>query len=465
MLCGKKSCPILKKVSILKSVIPFDYKKVQRNKTLFGASPPAVFVGRFGYPNINLGPMIPIDDVFLRESPELAVKDTSILDLSEMWYGKSMDDIVTYRTAMVRSNFRMNVHVGNDHTGEAKLVSDVRRKLNLNEEHLLDASQELALAKKSVDTETKFSKLRMNLQYDVHSPPLGPSGQTEKIDVVDNIKVHPKVQYVVDDTDLKATDALFNYLYKPTLSDSQVRDPKDPRVVNGTEMQRLLSAGLLGVKNKRKFVPTRWAITAVDSTISKKLAQEIKRYPEINQYYTFHQKYMDNNFIILLIPGPWSFEMMEVWNTDTIWTQEIPGVQTASSIEPQIMQDHEMEHGRKSYANNVTGAYYAARKEITEFLYRNRLQARCVVFREVSGGYLVPLGAWGIRETVRKALIDDFKGNNVEVSDSLPKALGRVRREFTIPLKKWLRASKLLTNIRKQRRLDEWLDFKPRKVA
>ncbi|MBD3352155.1 MAG: hypothetical protein GF364_11765 [Candidatus Lokiarchaeota archaeon] len=466
LLCGKKSCPILKKASILKSTVPFNYKKVQRNKTLFGASPPAVFVGRYGYPNVNIGPMIPVDEIFLQDKLQISKKDTGLLDISELWYGKSLDDIITFRTSMVRSNFKVNIQQGINQTGGPRLLRDVRRKLTSGDNRLLDSTQELAMSKISVDTETKFSKLRVNLSYDVHSPPVGPSGITEKIDVVDNIKAHPKVEYVVDDRDLKAADAIFDYLYPTSITNDRVKDPSLSRVVTGTEMQRLLSAGLLGSKNKRKIVPTRWSITAVDSIISKKLAKQIKRFPEINQYFTFHQEYLDNNFVILMIPGPWSYEMMEVWNADTIWTQVVPGIQPAiRNREPQIVQDYEMEHGRKTYADNVTGAYYAARKEVTEFLYLNRRQARVIVFREVSGGYIVPLGVWVIRETVRKGLENGFQGDNVIKHDNLPSALAVVRDHFNVPLSDWLHASKLLSNIRKQRRLDEWIEFKPRKIA
>jgi len=275
--------------------------------------------------------------------------------------------------------------------------------------------------------------------------------------VVDNIKVHPKVDYVINDKDLKAEEAIFGYLYQTNLSGNEVKDPRSKEVVTGSEMHRLLSSGLLGIKRQRKLVPTRWSITAVDSIISKHLAQEIKKFPEINQYYTFQSQYLDNNFLILLIPGPWSYEMMEIWNANTIWTQNVPGVQTNIEAKiPQIMQDHEMEHGRTKYADNITGAYYAARKEVTEFLYRIRSQARCVIFREVSNGYIVPLGVWVIRETIRDALRNGFMGPNVQVTDNLSAAVSRINGLFTIPLKYWMQTSQLLKIIKKQPTLDQW---------
>ncbi|MHA1728299.1 MAG: hypothetical protein ACTSWY_06165 [Promethearchaeota archaeon] len=467
LLCGKSSCPILTKHSIMKN-IPFNFEKVRRDKKIFGASPPSVFVGRYGYPNVNLGPMIPIDDIFLRDDVDKTMRDTSILDISELWYGKKIQDIIIYRTSLIRSNFRMNVKSGADLSGVTKLVEDVREKMSLGKRRLLDASQELAMSKRSVDTETTFSKVRLGgMTLDTNAPPAGPSGTTEKIDVIDNIQAHPKVEFVIDDIDLKAEDALFDYLYKTNLSNSgrNINDPGLSRVVTGTEMHRLLSAGLLGRKKDRRLVPTRWSITAVDSIISKKLAKKIRYFPQINQYYTFQRKYLDNNFVILLMPGPWSYEMMEVWNSNTIWTQPISGVQPSIKNKiPKIVQDHETEYGRKKYASNITGAYYAARKEITEFLYRNHRQARCIVFREIQGGYIVPLGVWVIRETVRNALMDGFSGQNVKKIDNLQTALERVNEEFSLPLGHWLQASKLLKYIKKQRRIDEWIRTKRKNI-
>ncbi|TLY10983.1 MAG: hypothetical protein E6K88_02680, partial [Thaumarchaeota archaeon] len=46
-----------------------------------GSSPPSVFVGRYGYPKVRIGPMIPP-----------LHGDTTILDRSEMWIGKSIEE-------------------------------------------------------------------------------------------------------------------------------------------------------------------------------------------------------------------------------------------------------------------------------------------------------------------------------------------------------------------------------------
>ena len=443
----------------MKSILPHNFRKIQRDKVIFGSSP-TVFVGHQGYPNnVNFGPMIPIDhDVLDRLNIKGNKKDTSILDRSESWFGKQIEEIVAFRSALVRSNFRVNVFSAGNFT-KPRSVDEISENLNRQNRKLLDASQELAMSKTSVDTEAEFSKIRLNMKFDISSAPAGPSGNAIKIDIADNIKPHPKVEYVVSDTDLKSVDAIVDYLYPTNLSGSEVKDPTDKSSVTESEIQRIFSAGLLGQSRARRLVPTRWSITAVDDIISKSLAEQIKKFPQINEYITFHSRYLDNNFIILLIPGPWSYEMMEIWQADSIWTQAVPGVQQGIKNQiPNIIQDHEMEKGRKNYASHITGAYYAARKEVTEFLYRNRKQARCVVFREVSGGYITPLGVWVIRESVKSALAQGFSGDGVEKTDTLRSAVSRIKNEnFSVPLEYWMRTSKLLKEIRRQRRLDEWM--------
>ncbi|MHA1749386.1 MAG: Nre family DNA repair protein, partial [Promethearchaeota archaeon] len=371
LLCGKKSCPILLKKSVMKSLVPYELNKTRRNVELFGASPPGFFVGHFNYPNVYLGPLVPFQEFELN----LGVTDNYILDAPELWFGKKIDEIVRYRSSLVRNNFITNVRVGQ----RTKKTTP-----SLKTQRLLETSQELSMAARPVDTETKIAKMNLRIMMDNHAPPLGPSGMTDKIRITENVKVHPKVDYCVSDTDLKAAQAVSEYLFfKGHVPQSTIK--------------RVFSAGLLGQKKKRRLVPTRWTITAVDDIISKALIKEIKKFPEIDNYQMFESDYLDNHFKILLFPGKFMYEMNEVWAPNTLWNISLSG--NNQNLKPQIMTDYEFYKGRKNYASNITGAYYAARKEICEYLYNIRRQARILIFREVRGGYIVPLGVWVIRET------------------------------------------------------------------
>ena len=64
MLCGKDRCPLMVKFYSQSRTAPkIDFRDIR------GSSPPAVFVGRYGYPKVDIGPLLP---------PEFG--DTTILD-------------------------------------------------------------------------------------------------------------------------------------------------------------------------------------------------------------------------------------------------------------------------------------------------------------------------------------------------------------------------------------------------
>lgn len=394
---------------------------------LFGASPPGFFVGRFNYPKVSVGPMIPFSEYTKQHFTTKA--EHHILDAPELWYGKQLPEIMQYRSSLVRTNFKIDVKVG-----EQKL----KNTPSLKEQRLLERSQLLSMAAQPTDTETKFNKLNLRMMLDNHSLPMGPSGYTNKIRITENVKVHPKVEYCVDDTDLKAQNAVSEYLYMEG-------------DVPLSTIQRVFSAGLLGEKKRRKLVPTRWTITAVDDMISKRLIEEIKTFPEINEYKIFEGTYLDNHFKILLFPGKFAFEMNEVWAPDSLWNP-VPG-EEKSNYQPEIMTDYEFYRGRKNYASNITGAYYAARKSVCEYLYNIRRQARIIIFREVSSGYIVPLGVWVIRETVKNTL----EAKKPRVQDNFEAAVETMSKGLLVDSKQWQHNSKLINFIRKQKTLDEFL--------
>lgn len=425
LLCGKKTCPILLKKSVLKSLVPFEFDKTLRNVELSGPSPPGFFVGHFNYPNVYLGPLVP----FQKFEIDQKISDYHILDAPELWFGKSIVDVIGYRSSLVRNNFKINVNIGK---------RSRKNMIPMKAQKLLETSQELSMAARPVDTETKLPKMNLRMLLDNHALPMGPTGMTEKIRITENTKVHPKVDYCVADTDLKATEAVSKYLYfKGRVPESTIK--------------RVFSAGLLGEKNKRRIVPTRWSITAVDDIISKALIKEIKKFPEINDYRIFERTYLDNHFKILLFPGKFTYEMNEVWAPNTLWNISLNG--NIRNLKPQIMTDFEFYKGRKNYASNITGAYYAARKEVCEYLYRIGRQARILIFREVQGGYIVPLGVWVIRETVKNAM--ELK--NPQILDNFDDSIKNMAEGFMVSYKYWKKSSKLINFVKNQRTIDNFL--------
>jgi len=409
----------------MKSLVPFELDKTRRDVEIFGASPPGFFVGHFNYPNVYLGPLVPFQEF----ETGLDISDYHILDAPELWFGKKMVDVIRYRSSLVRSNFKTNVFIGK---------KSRKSTPSLKTQKLLETSQELSMAARPVDTETKLERMNLRMMMDNHALPMGPSGITEKIEITENTKVHPQVDYCVSDTDLKASEAVSENLYfKGHVPESTIK--------------RVFSAGLLGEKNRRRIVPTRWSITAVDDIISKALIKEIKKFPEIDDYQIFEATYLDNHFKILLFPGKFIYEMNEVWAPNTLWNISLDG--NYRSLKPQIMTDFEFYGGRKSYASNITGAYYAARKSVCEYLYKIKRQARVLIFREVSGGYVVPLGVWVIRETVNNAM---FTTDPIKL-DNFNDSIKTMTDGFMVDYKYWKNSSKLINFMKTQKTIDSFL--------
>ena len=81
-------------------------------------------------------------------------------------------------------------------------------------------------------------------------------------------------------------------------------------------IHKVLSMGMLGVKKKRKLVPTRWSISATDDIISGMLVKEIEMNPTIDLFEVNRDSHLANYYLVILIPADmWSFEMIESWFT------------------------------------------------------------------------------------------------------------------------------------------------------
>jgi hypothetical protein len=393
MLCGKTRCPIMVKVnSFLKSV------PLMASEDIEGMSPPSVFIGRIGYPNVYAGPLVPP-----------VYEDTGIYDLPERWFGKSMDEIVGFRSMLVRGKYRVNVQKFMD-AGK-----------------IMDQTRELALADSSVDTELNLTKKphgSITLSDDVQ--PFGPSAPIRDLHV-GNARYDDKIEKAYYDTDLHAKPAVLE-LYG--------------RGVLVSKIQKAFSVGAFGVEKKRRLVPTRWSITAVDDIISKNLMEKVKTFPEINEYRVYESVYLDNIFEILMIPSQWSYESMEAWYPGTVWNPN------GTSIA--IYSDWESNSGRTIYAQ-IGGCYYSARLAVCEQLIKERRQATAIVLREARPGYIMPIGVWQVRENVRNAMRQKpfmFK--------SLAESLQFIGGRFEIPLRRWILQSELLKRALFQKKITDF---------
>ena len=201
------------------------------------------------------------------------------------------------------------------------------------------------------------------------------------------------------------------------------------------QITKLMTAGLLG--KRRKFVPTRWAITAVDDTLSNSLKKEIARYPPVDEISIFSGEIYGNRIACILVPGDWKYEMIEIWGKQTLWGGE----------EEVIVQDREgmTKHGYSP----ISGAYYSARLAVAEYLHSIRRCARVIVVRSVSSEYWAPLGTWVIREAARKAM-----ANPPVRAASLDAAV--LHTAAVIGSDRWVPYSTLIPELRTQRTLSHF---------
>lgn len=315
-----------------------------------GSSPPSVFVGRYGYPKVRVGPMIPP-----------LHGDTAIYDRTELWAGKSLEEIANYRLSLVR--------------GVASL------KVNDTSGRYLESLQELAMSERPADSEASFEKrlladveLEKELRLNTESAPFGPAAPIKTFRA-SSLSADQRIESAHYDTDLRAADAIME-LYR--------------RGVETSSLQRVFSVGMLGLKKNRKLVPTRWSISATDDIISGRLVKENEINQAIDLFEVTQYSHLANNYSVILVPDDvWSFEMIESWFTNS------GQIATGS--------DYEDARGLDQYPS-IAGAYFAARLAVAEHLSRRRRKAAALVLREIHPEYVMPVGVWQIREGVREAL-------------------------------------------------------------
>jgi hypothetical protein len=372
----------------------FEAQAPLRSTNLFGASPPSAFVGSWNYPRVLAGPLV----------PPVRDADTSLMDAPETWVDLDVWDILRFRLSLVR--------------GKAmRRVTDARMP-----DRILAAVQEEAMAARPVDTELWLRK-KPSLEgpFASRAAPTGPSAPLRKIVLAENPSVPRPVDRVVDDTDLRAADAV-GELYAKGIAQSHVT--------------RVFSVGLLGLGKGRRMVPTEWSITAVDDILGRRLGEDVKASPWIDDYRVFGHRALGNNVQILLVPTAWMYEAMEAWHIER---------------NPTPAADHEFYGGRKTYPRELAGAYHAVRLPVLEYLVGERRQAGALAFLEVYADW-IPLGVWRFREIARRAL-----AKPPARFPTLGEALGEVRRRLRLPLRNWLRRSALYGYLREQRRLEDFL--------
>ena len=291
-------------------------------------------------------------------------------------------------------------------------------------------AQQIAVASKPVDVEIELkNKLSFRRDKDRVVTPQGMRAGLKKATITSNVKIHRKVDKIMND-EIKAAEGM-NILYKNNFDEYT--------------LSKILSVGVMGLKKNKRFVPTRWSITATDDTLGKFLLDSIKDYKWIEDYELFFGEFMGNQYLLLMFPNIWSYELFELYYPGSSWNP---------SNEMKAATDFESYSGRKTYASNTVGGYYATRLPILKYLDKIKRQAGVLAIRLETPSYWAALGVWVVRESVRRALGKEMRFDSREELLNAAKKIGKVKFDFDCS--GILDRSKLLTQIKEERRLQEW---------
>jgi len=333
------------------------FEETVQGDALFGSTSPSIFVGRSDYPNVSTGLLSPVGH---ETDADEYVTDSA-------WYQQryGIDDVFQRRTNLLNSRRRSKIDVEDVWDG------------------FVGTQREVAIADRPVDVEIGLDD-RPEIDFDLGegvATPTGPNASAESVDLAENPHVPRPVEKTLEDDDWQAQGAM-TYLYR--------------RGFDVYEINKILSAGALGRGENRRLVPTRWSITAVDDTVGQYLRGRIRDAPSIDKPQVWVNEYMGNRYWVILAPGQWEFELVEMKSPGSIWNPDPEG-------DVWIASASEGFEGRTGYVDETAGAYYASRLGVLEHLASVGRQAKCLVLREVSDDYWAPVGVWQIRESVRNA--------------------------------------------------------------
>src|SRR5574341_1898430 len=359
----------------------------------FTGTAPAPFVGRFGYPYVNVGILAP------QQHDENAWE----YDAPRHWAQKNMGiaDVAAFRASMVNSRFTSNVK---------------------QPDKLVEIAQDVAMSARPVDVDVSLEKKpNLNLQTDRWVAPMGPQAKLKELQLASNPHIPTKVQKFYDDTDALATEAITT-LYEHSLDENS--------------LSRMLSVGVFG--KQRKLVPTRWSITATDDIPANKFLEKVREQP-IGEHAAYFGSYLGNYYFLLFFPEQWSYELFEMYVK--------PGVLEYST-------DYEEFGGRKNYAEQCAGGYYTVRMAIAEHLMKQKRQNSVMALRFITDEYVLPLGVWVTREATRKALMNKpISFSSKELMLNYAQILAK--KKFGLEIKQILQRSKLIKE--KQKNLSAFM--------
>ncbi len=379
-LCGLERCPILERARA-QAGLRIPYPEVE------APTPPLVLVGEAGYPKVRVGPTLELGP--------------GIGDPRELVRSASLEEVVRARARTLTPTIRVDAgRPSGRWLGEVRLA---------------------AMGSRPAEVEAELERRpNVGVRFDGVAPPSGPSAPARRVRLAEEPRVPPQVERAVYDADLRAAEAVLD-LY-----------------ISGVDVyhvQRLLSLGLVGTRGRRRLVPTRWAITAVDSILGDALRREVLDLPWYSGPPLLHRwSFAGNEYRILILPGPYGLEVFEAWLPGGLWSGR--SLQLTSNYEGTATPGFP----------TMDGGHYAMRLPVLERLREMGRQAAVVAVRQVGPSYYAPVGSWQIRESVRAAL-----SSEPTRFDSAGEALGALARGLDFDLRGALSRSRTAAALRQRR--------------
>ncbi len=388
LLCGLSKCPILERVK--------SQAKVPRTNLVEGPSPPSALVSEKGYPKVSVGPMVALKELDLPERPAL-------------WIRRPLSYMISRFSSQVYAHFRMDVR-----RVDEPQVEEVRWAL---------------LSEVPVEMEAKLRRPPTpRISFDGLLTPLGPTAPVERVKLAEEPKIPTSIEGSIYDRDMSAAEGIVELYVKG---------------VDVYSISKVLSLGSLGVRGRRRLVPTRWAITAVDSLVGNWLRRLVEQMPPYaGNVLLYRSSYEGNRYFVVIVPGPYMLEIVEAWLPRGLWTQ--------SSREAHVLINREHTRMGLEY---MDGGHYAMRIAVLEKLRSMRRQASVLAIREVGPEYYAPVGVWQVREGMRMAL-----SSEPVRFDELDEALEFLRSRVRFDLTPILRSSRLLRLVLRWTSLEGFLE-------
>lgn len=361
-------------------------QSVSLDREMDGSSPPSVFIGSWNYPHVYAGPLLtPVHG------------DTAIMDAPEDWItnNKTQEEIIGYRLGLIRGKQVVD-------------ASDLSSRF-------VSQLQEISLSEKSVESEAAFTHAPAGTSFSEEHTPFGPSASLERFEA-EGGTWNRHLEKVYYDTDLSAADAVMDLHRKG---------------VPFSGIQKAFSTGTMGRANGRHLVPTRWSITACDSTIADRLLLQVKKNTIIDTWRVHEFSSLHNNYAVILMPTGWQYEWSEAF-LRVLGNEEL------------VFSDNEGRKKKTEYSS-LGGCYYSCKMAVLEALARQGEQAGAIVLREAHRGY-VPMGVFNVRENVRSAMAQVPKE-----FENLPSALAHIGEQFVLPVQRFIGSGALLRTMTRQR--------------